>query len=264
MGAVGTDEHGKMLIKDFKAASVDTSQILITQKAKTGAAVCFSDKLGRRALYISPGANSLLSSEDISLAYLNQARIVHLSSFAHDRQFKLQATLSKEIDDSVKVSLAPGMLYAAKGLKALSPLLKKTYIAFMNREEIEHLTGRDFKSGAKKCLNAGCQIVVVTLGKGLAVGKSRTIVAYICNAEGEYEIESERRSSPPALESTGAGDAFAAGFLFGLLRSKKIEECGLLGDIMAGFAIKKMGARKGLPSLAQLSRRYLERSGQQL
>jgi ribokinase len=66
------------------------------------------------------------------------------------------------------------------------------------------------------------------------------------------------------LESTGAGDAFAAGFIFGFLRGKRLEECGLLGDIMASFDIRAIGARKGLPTLSQLSQKYLQRSGNPL
>ncbi len=252
VGAVGTDKDGKELINDFKTAAVDTSQIRI-KKAATGSTICLSDKLGRRAIYVSPGANNLLNSEDIDLAYLNQAQMVHLSSFADDRQFKLQVDLVKKLKDSVRVSLAPGMLYVTKGLKALAPLLERTYIVFMNREEIERLTGKDFRTGARELVKSGCRIVVVTLGKGLAKGKAGMVTAYIRDEEKEYEIESEKASPKSPLETTGAGDAFAAGFLFGFLKGKGIEECGLLGDIMAGFAIKKVGARTGLPTLSQLS-----------
>jgi len=263
-GAIGMDADGEKLIEDFKAVGVDTSQIRVKQGTRTGSAICFSDKLGRRALYVSPGANSLLTSEDISLAYLNQAEMVHLSSFADDKQFNLQVDLVRRLGASVKVSLAPGMLYATKGIEALVPLLEKSYVILMNREEIEQLTGRDFRAGAWECLTLGCRIVVVTLGKGLAIEKAKTITGYIFDAEKEYEIEPGKEGLEPQLETTGAGDAFAVGFLFGLFKGKGIKECGLLGDTVARFAINEIGARKGLPSSAQLSQRYLERSGQQL
>src|SRR4030042_1075387 len=81
VGAVGTDKSGKALIDDFKTAAVDTSQIRI-KKAETGATTCISDKLGRRAIYVSPGANNLLNSGDIDMAYLNPSLAVHLYSFA--------------------------------------------------------------------------------------------------------------------------------------------------------------------------------------
>jgi sugar/nucleoside kinase (ribokinase family) len=77
-------------------------------------------------------------------------------------------------------------------------------------------------------------------------------------------FESEKISPKSTLETTGAGDAFAAGFLFGFVKGKSVEECGLLGDTMAGLAIGKTGARAGLPTLAQLSQKYFKRSGRRL
>jgi ribokinase len=136
----------------------------------------------------------------------------------------------------------------------------------MNHEEIEQLTGDAFKSGAREIAKLGCQIVVVTLGKGLDKGKPGMVTAYIYDGkqEQEYEVESEGVTSKLPLESTGAGDAFAAGFIFGFLKGKKLEECGLLGDIMARFGITAIGAREGLPTLSQLSQKYLQRSGNPL
>jgi ribokinase len=264
VGVVGIDTAGGTLIKDFKAVDVDTSQVIIKQEEQTGATICLSDRLGGRGIYVSPGANNLLNPEDIDLAYLNQARMVHLSSFADDRQFKLQVDVTEKLAISVTISLAPGMLYVSRGLKALVPLLKRSHIVFMNRDELRRLTGESFRVGAKKLVKSGCRVVVVTLGKGIAKGKSAMATAYIYDGEKEYEVESEKISPKLPLETTGAGDAFAAGFLFGFLKDKSLEECGLLGDIMSGFAIKEVGARKGLPSLAQLSQKYLERSGNRL
>jgi ribokinase len=266
VGAIGIDDDGKKLIKDFRDVAVDTTRIWVKQEIKTGSTICLSDSLGGRAIYVSPGANNLLGSEDIDLAYLNQAQMVHLSSFADDRQFNLQIDVTEKLLSSVTISMAPGMLYVARGLKALVPLLKRARIAFMNREEIERLTGNDFKSGAREITKLGCQIVVVTLGKGLDKGKAGMVTAYIYDGKQgqEYEVESEEVVSKLPLESTGAGDAFAAGFIFGFLKDKRLEECGLLGDIMASFGIRAIGARKGLPTLSQLSQKYLQRSGNQL
>ena len=258
VGAVGTDKSGKTLIDDLKTAAVDISQIII-KKSETGATTCLSDKLGRRAIYVSPGANNLLNQKDIDIAYFNQAKFVHLSSFADDQQLKLQIATAKKLKGSVRLSLAPGMIYVTKGLKALAPLLKRTYVVFMNREEIERLTDKDFQTGAKELAKIGCRIVVVTLGKGLDSDKSGAITAYIRNGEKEYEVISEKARPKLLSETTGAGDAFAAGFLFGLLKNKTIEESGYLGDIAAGFVIAKIGARTGLPTLSQLSREYLKR-----
>jgi ribokinase len=249
IGAIGDDEDGKACLRDFEAVSVDTSQVQIKRGEKTGYTLCLSDKLGKRSIYVSPGANSLLDSRNVNLNYLNQAEIIHLSSFVDDTQFNIQLDLLKKLSNSTKVSFAPGMLYAVKGIKALSPLLQRTHILFINKEEMERLTEKDFKAGARECLDLSCQIVVVTLGEGSGLESGAVLSSYICDRNGEYEIEARFGHREAPSETTGAGDAFAAGFLFGFLSRKSIEECGRLGDKMAHFAMSKIGAREGLPDV---------------
>ncbi len=263
-GIVGDDELGKMLLQDFEAVKVDTSSVYVEAGTKTGSVLCLSDQVGRRALYVSPGANDQLKQNQVNLDYLNQSKLIHLSSFVGEEQFKLQVNTVREKSTSVKVSLAPGMLYASKGLDALTPLLERTHILFLNRQEIEILTGKGHKAGVEECLKRGCQIVVVTFGKGLPLGPDKTITSYIFDGRQEYQIECKAESLKSPLETTGAGDAFAAGFLFGFLRGKELRECGVIGDLVARFTISQPGARPGLPHLKQLSEKYFQWQKQKL
>ena len=256
IGAVGDDEEGRMLLEDFNRAGVDSNHIR-TKKAKTGQTFCFTDRRGRRAIYVLPGANSMLESDDIDLAHISQARILHLSSFADERQLTIQKELVQRIPPSVKVSLAPGSIYAAKGMETLAPIIRRAHVLFLNRGEVEQLTGEDFRAGAQRCLNEGCQMVAVTLGPGIKKG-TITATCYLASNEGEYKIEAKKTGRRPKGDTIGAGDAFAAGFLFGLLRGKGVEECGYLGDLIARLSIAKFGARAGLPSLQELGQLYQE------
>ena len=262
-GVVGDDAEGKVLLQDFQKVGVDTSRIQVKPKAKTGSVLCLSDRQGRRSLYVLPGANNLLTTDDLDLSYMNQARMLHLSSFADDRQFKVLLELIDRLDLSVKLSFAPGALYAIKGLKTLAPLLGRTYLLFINQNEIRQLTGEDVIVGAESCLRQGCQNVVVTLGKGSRLRKA-TAVGYIRNVENEYVIEPGSRDIGAEVDTTGAGDAFAAGFLYGLVKGKGLRECGLLGDIAARLSITELGTRQGFPTLNELAQRYRELYNQQL
>jgi ribokinase len=262
-GVVGDDADGKTLLRDFQAVGVNTSRIRVKHGAKTGSVLCLSDKLGRRSLYVLPGANNQLSMDDLDLAYINQAGMLHLSSFADDRQLKVVLELADRLDSSVKLSFAPGALYAIKGLKNLAPILKRTHLLFLNQSEIRQLTGEDVTSGAKSCLRQGCQRVVVTLGTGGKLGKA-TAIGYIRDAEHEYIIEPPSRETGTEVDTTGAGDAFAAGFIYGLLKGKGPEECGQLGSIVAQLCIAKTGAREGLPTLKELAQHYLKLYNQEL
>jgi ribokinase len=260
-GVVGDDEEGKILLRDFQQVGVDISRIKVKPKAKTGSVLCLSDRRGRRSLYVLPGANNLLTTDDLDLTYINQAVVLHLSSFADDRQFKVSLELIDKLKSSVKLSFAPGALYAIKGLKALAPILSRTYLLFINQHEIRQLTEEDIISGAESCLRQGCQKVVVTLGKGSKLRKT-TAVGYIRDIQNEYIIKPQDTGA--RIDTTGAGDAFAAGFLYGALKGKGLKDCGLLGNIAARFSTTKLGARTGFPTLSELAQRYRELYNQQL
>ena len=80
----------------------------------------------------------------------------------------------------------------------------------------------------------------------------------------EYIVKPGSQNIISDLDTTGAGDTFAAGFLYGLLKGKGLEECGRLGDIVARFSITKVGAREGIPTLNELAQRYREFYPEQL
>jgi len=264
VGVIGDDTEGKILVEDFEKAGVDTSQIKVKAGARSGAVLCLTDSSGKRSLYVSPGANNLLTIEDLDMSSINKAGVLHVSSFTDNRQFETLVGMMENIEPSTKLSFSPGALYAARGLKALAPILKRTYVLFLNQNEIRQLTVQDVVDGAGTCLREGCQMVVITLGKGTEVASSKgngqktNAVCYIRDTENEYIIEPTSRKSAGEIETTGAGDAFAAGFLYGLLKGKNPEECGRLGNIVAQFSIAEMGARTGLPDPEELSRRYRE------
>lgn len=287
IGAVGDDEAGRMLLQDFKNAGADVSQVKIKTNAKTGRALGLTDRCGRRSLYVTPEANSLLTKEDISLEYIEQASLIHLSSFVDKQQLELQEWLLNNIPRSITVSLAPGAIYARRGLRALTPLLVNAHLLFINQSEVEDLTGTDFRAAARFFLRQGCQIIIVTLGKGMPHRSNKAqlnlkfdehpktlpvrpasspvnseakqelfrLASYVTDASNEYVIESQPRNT---VDTTGAGDALAAGFLYGFLHRKNLEECGYLGDLVTSFSLKKVGGRAGLPSLNELRRKYRE------
>jgi ribokinase len=254
-GAVGDDDDGKKLLDDLRGVGMDTSHVLVKAKTKTGSALCLSDRGGHRSIYVQPGANSLLELDDLDFDYINQAEIVHLTSFADDSQFQLSLGLILRLDKSVRLSFSPGAIYSVKGIDTLSPFLSRTHILVLNQSELQQLTREDIKGGAQKCLKAGCQIVVVTLGKGKKIDKTDA-VSYIRDTDNEYIIEPPSHDTAADVDTTGAGDAFSAGFIYGLLKGKGLAECGRLGDFLAKLCISRTGTRHGLPTEEELASRY--------
>ncbi len=271
VGIVGEDAEGQLLLRDFKRVNVDTNKIWTKRRGKTGSVIGLADTEGRRSLYVLPGANSELTMKHLSVKYINRAGMLHVSSFADDSQLNLLLELISGLDDSTKFSFSPGELYAAKGLNTLAPILRKTHVLFINYNEMKQLTGQEITDGGKTLLELGCHIVVVTLGRGVSLEPTNearhriaSAVCFVSGIEDRYIIEPVRVETASEPETTGAGDAFAAGFLYGLLKERDFEECGRLGDIVAQFCISKAGARAGLPTIRELAPRYRELYNEEL
>jgi len=86
----------------------------------------------------------------------------------------------------------------------------------------------------------GVEVVAVKLGE---------LGCYVTDGKESHLIEPYKVA---AVDTTGAGDAFCAGFLYGLIKQKDLYECGRLGNFVASRCIAKLGARTGLPKLADL------------
>ena len=241
IGKVSDDREGKLLIRDFNKEKVDTHGMIISMGEKSGTVIGFVDTKGERALYAGSGVNDSLSSEEIDPEYVKGAKFLHLTSFGGKKPIEAQRRLVETLSGT-RVSLDPGEFYARLGLDALRPIIKKCFVLFPNGKEVRLLTKKDHEDGASLLMKEGANIVAVKLGaEGCYVtdGKERHMI-------GSYEKK--------LVDTTGAGDAFCAGFLYGLIRGKDLYECGKLGNFVAARCIEKVGAREGLPRLSDLSK----------
>ncbi|NIR87245.1 carbohydrate kinase family protein [Candidatus Bathyarchaeota archaeon] len=240
IGKVSNDREGKLLLESFEKEGVDTSGIIISREGRSGVVIGFVDEEGERALYVDPGVNDTIEFEEINLEYLGSTKFLHLTSFVGEKSFEAQKRLVEALS-GIKLSLDPGELYARKGLDALKPLLKRTFAAFLNNNEMRLLTGESYREGSKVLLNTGIVIVAVKLGKR---------GCYITDGKEAHVVEPY---TVKVVDTTGAGDAFCAGFLYGLLKNKELYECGKLGNFVASRCIMKMGAREGIPKFSDMA-----------
>lgn len=240
IGKIADDREGRMLIEDFRREGVDTNGIIHSKSGRSGSVMGFVDNEGGRALYVDPGVNDTLDFNEINLKYAFQTCFLHITSFVGEKSFQTQQRLVESLPENVKLSFDPGEFYARKDI-ALEPIVKRTFILMPNQKELELLTKTlSYSEGAKALLKKGVKIVAVKLGdRG----------CYVTDGKENYHIEPFKVK---VVDTTGAGDAFCAGFLFGLIKGKSLYECGRLGNFVASRCIMKMGARSGLPYLKDL------------
>jgi len=242
IGVKGKDEEARRIIEAFEKEGVDIQGIIEGRKS-TGIVLGFVDKQGERALYLFSGANDEFSADDESAEYAKDAKLLHLSSFALENGTKEELKLIKKVkskNKSVIVSYAPGFL-CSKGMNFLGELIKETDILFCNEDEAKELTKKD---GTKKAA-----VLLVELGVGVVCitqGKKGCVVAT------KNEFISSPGFKAKVRDTTGAGDAFAGGFLYGFLNKKPLEFCAKMGNFAAAKCIEKEGARSGLPGKKEL------------
>jgi ribokinase len=241
IGKTGDDNEGETLLQDFAKEGVDTGGIIVAKKGRSGKVMGFVDRNGQRALYIDSGVNDTIKPEEVNEDYASHASFLHLTSFAGNESFQTQKQLVDKLYKKVKVSFDPGALYARLGPAKLKPVIDKTFLMMPNSGELELLTGiKDYKTGANCLIKQGVQVLAVKLG-------SRG--CYVTDGKESHLVEPFKVK---VVDTTGAGDAFNAGFLFGLLSGKSLNGCGRIGNFVASRCIMKMGARTSLPRLDDL------------
>jgi len=239
IGKVANDREGKLLLKDFEREGVNTEGIVSAKTGRSGVVTGYVDRRGERALYVDPGVNDSLEFKEINLEYASRARFLHITSFVGDKPFEAQKRLVNKLPN-IDVSLDPGEIYAIKGLVALKPLIKRSSVVFPNENEVKMLTGEDYERGSRVLLREGARIVAVKLG-----GKG----CYVTNGSQSHMVKPYKTK---VVDTTGAGDAFCAGFLYGLVQSKDLYTCAKLGNFVAARCITRIGARTGLPAQKDL------------
>ncbi len=237
IGIVGNDIYSERILEDFLKVGVDISRIRRVE-GKCGEVLCLVDKYGERCLYVNPGVNNLLELNDDDLKYINSAKFLHMSSFVGEKQLSEKKRILKKI--KAKISFAPGHIYTERGLDEIEDIIEKTYILFLNKKESEQLTGKNYKEAARNLIEIGSKIVVITLGEN---------GCYVLTEADEIKVPAYKVTP---IDTTGAGDAFAAGFLFGIIKRYDLKSCAKIANKVASLCIQKYGAREGIPSFKEL------------
>ncbi|MEM0331435.1 MAG: carbohydrate kinase family protein [Archaeoglobaceae archaeon] len=234
IGKIGDDEEGGILYRDLLKENVDV-RCVIKGKGRSGNAIILVDEHGNRAILVDPGVNDTIRYEEINLEAAKEYRMIHLTSFICKNGTDSLESQKRIVKEFEVVSFDPGMPYAWRGLRDMEPILKHTTIFLPNKAEIEMMFREDYLKAVEDCISLGIEIVVVKLGSEGCFVKTKNK---------EFRM---RSLATKVVDTTGAGDAFNAGFIYGFVKGKDVEECARLGNYVAARCIEKFGAREGLP-----------------
>lgn len=288
VGAVGDDRPAERLLHDFATAGVNAEAVAVKRNSESGEAICVTDAHGRRLILVQPHANSSFDEDDCATAIKKVSEwkpaIVHLSSFVDLNQIELQVRFLDALattSPSTIATCSPGYIYVRHGETKIKPLLERSRLLFFNRLEVTKLAGyprTQYETAASHLLVAlpRCEAIVVTLGRGQSGSPGRDMEQLAITAMSSSDDEvghpssvvvtrthdvvrvPRSRSFGRVIDSTGAGDAYAGGFLFGLAQGWSVHDCALAGHVVAQCSVLGLGARATLPDRAEFDAMFSE------
>jgi sugar/nucleoside kinase (ribokinase family) len=225
IGKVADDQLGQVFRHDMKSTGIHYETTPLVFGPRTGRCLILVTPDAARTMNTFLGAATELRPEDIDSDLISSARITFLEGYLFDaphckQAFYLAGTIANDAGHRV----------ARKDFVNL--IDKHIDILFANETEIKSLAETDDLSTALNSIRNKCEVAVVTLGAKGSV---------ILSGNDTFEIA----SVPPKelVDTTGAGDAYAAGFLYGFSEGKSLPECGAIAAKNATSVLSYMGPR---------------------
>ncbi|MBM4275988.1 MAG: carbohydrate kinase family protein [Deltaproteobacteria bacterium] len=195
VGRVGADEDGKFLRDGLEGVNLD----YLTVQGASGRAYILVDPSGERTILVAPNTNDEVGEEDIPWDFLAQTRYIHLTSFVGDRPLAVQRQVAVRLGDRIPLSLDPGELYARRGWRALVDILDHAEVLLVTEREWQLL-------GGKMLGHPPFAPPLILIKRGAQGARMITPMTF-------YDFPAEPVSR--VVDTLGAGDVFAAGYLAG-------------------------------------------------
>lgn len=229
---VGNDDQGRKAKEIFSENGVATDYMVFDEKKGTNLSVVINYK-GERTIFVYH------EPREYKLPELPETEWVYLTSASGEGASLLHDQMVPYLDQNkgVKLAFNPGTFQMSLGLKELKPLLERTEVLFLNREESKRVLEVDTLDIEKLVSGfhaMGVKTMVLTDGPDGAYVSSGSEINFLKIFRG------------PVIERTGCGDAFGSGFLSALVKGLSVPEAMLWGNGNSTSVLQFIGAREGL------------------
>lgn len=252
LSMVGNDPVGKFVIETCRKNGIDHSGIKIREKIDTSINIGLVTEDGERT-FVTNRNGSLwkMTIEDVELERLSSGKILSLASIFNNPLLDGKA-LTRIFQEAKKnnMMICADMIKARLGetLADIREALSYVDYFFPNYEEACMMTGKkDLEEIADAFLECGIKHVIIKTGRRGCFLKGKE--------EGPMQVPGMKGIK--AVDTIGAGDNFAAGFITALLEGKTLKECAEFANVTASVSVESIGATTGVQSRSQIEERLL-------
>ena len=241
---VADDPAGDFILRRLKLEKISLDFVELIEGGKTSLSTIFVDETGERSIVMFRSSNDDLNPQQINFEKIFNSLWLFVAELTGNPTPLIEFIAKEARNKNVKLAFVPGLGQLEQGVEPLKEILKRTEVLIFNDYEAGKLLGRGenlrySKKEIEKMLKELC---------GLGV-KTAVITKDI---DGVQAFDGKNFYTRPApeienkVDTTGAGDAFASGFVSALIKDQSIEEALALGSKNAGSVIQQFGAQTGL------------------
>ena len=245
IGKVADDDLGRIFAHDIRSAGVAFETMPVDGSQPTARSLILVTPDGERTMSTFLGISPELDQGEVNAGMVAAAQVVYLEGYLFDRAeakaaFRQTCRIAKGAARKVALTLSDSFCVERHRSEFLELIRSDVDILFANESEIMALYRVQSFDEAARLARADCELAVLTRSaKGSLV------------LSGEKAVTVAPEPVARVVDTTGAGDLYAAGFLFGLTAGKPLDVCGRLGSLAAAEIISHVGARPEM-ALARL------------
>jgi sugar/nucleoside kinase (ribokinase family) len=246
IGAVGRDGFGAFMRHELDSRGLDIRGLKSIANASTSASIVVINRQGERGFIHDVGANALLTARDVDWSFLRRHKLVHVAgSFLMPRLDgkPLAGVLKRARGLGLKTSLDTVYNPELDWARVLKPCLPHLDFFLPSLEEAKQISGKTDPKAMLRAFHAlGPKVVGIKMG---ARGS--------CFFDGRQEVFIPAPLIRPK-DTTGAGDSFCAGFLYGIVKGLNLQACGKLANTLGSACCLGLGANAGVANRAEAAK----------
>ncbi len=243
IGKIADDEMGKVFVHDMRASGVELHSAVVgategeAELRGTGRSIVMVTGDAERTMATHLGVSATLAPADVPEELVARGGILYLEGYLWDRPTAKEAMrravkVAHDHDRSVALSLSDSFCVDRHRRDLLDLVLSDVDVLFSNEDELRSLfSSRSFEDALSAAEETGVLVAATCGPRG----------SFVVGGRGPVEVPAAH--APEIVDKTGAGDMYAAGFLYGLTHGMDPVECARLGSLCAAAVIGHLGAR---------------------
>jgi sugar/nucleoside kinase (ribokinase family) len=240
-GVLGDDANGHFIRNRFAEYGIDTRMIQTSQIHSTGISIAFNPETDRSFITYA-GSNMELQVDKLDLNQISQGKHVHITGYKGRRNHEQYVQLARSLKEKgITLSCDVGWDDSGEWDNSIFDFMRYFDVFLMNETEALHYTGLENKEESLRYMSKYCNHVVVKLGASGAIAMKDGLLT----RSTAYKVK--------AVDTTGAGDSFNAGYLYGFLSGKDAATSLRYGNACGALSVGAYGGSTSAPDLEQLN-----------